>query len=51
MKMHIAVFIVASLIGATQASAIINQCHKSACPPPPKATKESPTIKPVNKKG
>ncbi len=51
MRLHTALFMVASLLGSTQASAVINQCHKSACPPPPKPVKESPTIKPIKKKG
>jgi hypothetical protein len=51
MKLHIALFMVATLLGTVQANAVINQCHKSACPPLPKPAKESPTIKPTPKKG
>lgn len=51
MKLHIALFIVATLLGSAHAGAVINQCHKSACPPLPKPAKEPPTIKPTPRKG
>jgi hypothetical protein len=60
MNKHIAFFVLAASLVPTQANAVINQCHKSACPPIKRSVdsvkqspdiKKSPTINPSKRKG
>lgn len=60
MNKHIALLVVAAWLMPTQASAVILQCHKSACPSIKRSTdavkqapvsKKPPVVRPSKKRG